>query len=148
MKLLRKSSYDVRDDIIMRTGEDEILKMWKHVRENIDPNPLIIDGDQYLRTPEKILPKLFHEIGIPWKDSYLSWDESDDIITTWNGGLEQMFADKVMESQIFKRAFESSKFHAVEKPIPKRQELHAEVIPLVDKYMPGYEEISRHLLQA
>ncbi|XP_071811540.1 uncharacterized protein [Apostichopus japonicus] len=138
--------YEVADDLLMKTEADEMFELWKHVRENVDPKAPVIDSDQYLKAPEKILPKLFAEIGIPWKDSYLSWDASDDIVFKWTSGFEHILYDKMTQDQVFKKAFSSGKFHSVEKPIPKRDELHPDILDMVDHYMPGYVEMSKHLL--
>ncbi|KAJ8047205.1 hypothetical protein HOLleu_06146 [Holothuria leucospilota] len=59
---------------------------WKCMKENLENDPVIIDGFDLTSRPEVILPKFFEKIGIPYKESYLQWSGDPEVVySTWNG---------------------------------------------------------------
>lgn len=73
-----------------KLSPDPVFKLWKHVRENIDPNPIVIDADDLQTHPEQILRKYCENVGIPFKKEYLQWEKSDESLKYFNVALEQM----------------------------------------------------------
>ena len=58
-------------------------EFWGHVRENIDPNPIVINSQDLLDNPERILTTFCELTGLPYHDSLLQWDASTDVIKNW-----------------------------------------------------------------
>lgn len=130
-------------DPLLQGGRDQILALWKHVRENIDPDPIVIDADEMLMKPGEILPKFFDRLGIPWKDSYLNWNEDTANVKSWINATEFSFFAK----NIHVRAMASSHFVFDEKPLPDINDMNPDAIRLVNMFMPGYEEMYKHALK-
>lgn len=82
--------------------------LWKYVLAKFEPNPVIIDSGDFCRHPDKVLPKLFKAMGIPFDVKYLSWNGDEEILKTWKGSTGGMEAGRVMKS--YNRAFKSSSF--------------------------------------
>lgn len=130
-------------DPLLQGGRDQILALWKHVRENIDPDPIVIDSDEMLKKPGEILPQLFGRLGIPWKDSYLNWSEDNAILKSWIMAIELSFFNR----DVHGRAKASSHFEFDEKPLPDINDMNPDAIRLVNMFMPGYEEMYKHALK-
>ncbi|XP_041461296.1 uncharacterized protein LOC121412573 [Lytechinus variegatus] len=67
---------------------------WKYVRENFDPDPLIVDCEDLMANPKPYLQKICEVGGLEFHDGLLNWDTSTDIIKTWKnpGGVPKMLA--------------------------------------------------------
>lgn len=61
-------------------------KLWKYVKEQLDPDAVIIDGHDLTSNPDVFLPKLFEKLGIPFKPSYLEWPADPELVfSSWRG---------------------------------------------------------------
>lgn len=116
---------------------------WKYVTENLDPDPIIIDGFDLINKPEVILPKFFEKLGIPYKESYLHWEGDPEFVySSWKGSSEFV----VFESQnvITSRAVQSTRFeppkYARGTPRPEWK-LTDELKEYIEAAMPYYDEM-------
>lgn len=125
-------------------GTDQVFSVWKYIRENIDPNPIVVDTEDILKNPSAILPKLFHNLGITWKDSYLKWKEDKSVMRTWISGLEYIGSEA--SNGMFERALSSGHFISDDKPLLQKNDMHPDIAKFVDRFMPGYTEMKKHAL--
>lgn len=101
-----------------KLSPDPLFKLWNYVRENIDPNPIVIDADDLQNHPEQMLKKYCEAVGIPFKKKYLTWDKSDESLRFFYGALEQMVWGK--NEGVYDAAFLSSCFLPLKGPIPDK----------------------------
>lgn len=84
-------------------------RLWKHFQSNADSQPVIIDGHDLTTEPEVFLPKLFGKLGIPYKESYLEWEEGDEILKKkWRGSADTVLLDQFLG--VYTPAASSCKF--------------------------------------
>ncbi|XP_041486072.1 uncharacterized protein LOC121432276 [Lytechinus variegatus] len=122
--------------------------LWKHVKENFDPNPVVIDVDELLANPADMLPKYFEACGMPWDAKYLQWDASPDIVKTWRCmfPMSGTRADGTIRL-VHKIAFESSEFRASKPKIP-RSEMTPDTIKAIDATADYYKEMAETRIKA
>lgn len=131
------SSPMLRDSFYKRDG---MHFLWKYVQETgKDPNPIIIDAEDLMNHPDKILPKYLDALGIPFKEKYLTWDESEESLKTWKGSLDQVVIGKRMG--VFEKAFKSSCFMPNTHTTPTKDDLTQDIMNVVGHILPGYEEM-------
>ncbi|KAJ8039908.1 hypothetical protein HOLleu_14059 [Holothuria leucospilota] len=117
--------------------------LWKYVKENLDPEAIIIDGFDLTTKPEVVLPKYFDKLGIPYKDSYLQWESDPELVySSWKGSSEFVFiASKTTATS---RAVESSRFDPPKTPRGTSNpawKMTDELKEYVSYSMPYYEEM-------
>ena len=61
----------------------ELYDVWKYVKENLDPNPVIIDSDDVLADPARMLSKYCAALGIPYSDGMIAWDDDPGQADNW-----------------------------------------------------------------
>ena len=67
-------TYDIEKHDVTRKAFhffEYLHELWGHVRENIDPNPIVINSQDLLDNPERILTKFCELTGLPYHDSLL-----------------------------------------------------------------------------
>ncbi|XP_022095430.1 branched-chain-amino-acid aminotransferase-like protein 2 isoform X2 [Acanthaster planci] len=94
-------------------GIKELFDLVEYVRENIDPQPTIVDADDLLQDPAGILAAYCARMGMPYSSKLLSWEAGDDITSSWIMSREVSVSSS--SQGFYKRAFESQRF---EKPTP------------------------------
>ena len=84
-------------------------ELWGHVRENIDPNPIVINTQDLLENPKRVLSRFCELTGLPYRDSLLQWDASSEVVKHW-----RVVGDNIMsfEMSFYGRAINSSMFFA------------------------------------
>ncbi|XP_071478608.1 uncharacterized protein [Diadema antillarum] len=122
----------------------DVYDLWKYVREEIEPNPIVIDADDLLNNPRGILRKYCELVGLPFSESLLQWDASLDSIKTWT----QCADDQIMQMiDFYGRAMQSSSFLPPSKPVP-REKMTPDVIEAIDETMKYFEEMYEHRIKA
>ena len=94
----RDTEYDmVRDDPFdaqPMTWFERQHKLWKHVKDDIDPNPVVIDAFDLLSNPGRVLKAYCEAVGLPYDDGLLRWEPSSsqpkNIVTAGEKVFEQM----------------------------------------------------------
>lgn len=136
-----EETYDVeRDCPYMTSGGlmyKDICDIWKYVQENLDSDPIIIDGDDLLSKPAEVLPNFCRAIGLPYDESLLTWDASPEVAKKW-----KLLADGLVETTVdfYGTAILSGKFMQASKP-PSRDEVTPDVIRCADQVMKYYVEM-------
>eukprot|EP00057_Strongylocentrotus_purpuratus_P008748 XP_011663222.1 PREDICTED: branched-chain-amino-acid aminotransferase-like protein 1 isoform X2 [Strongylocentrotus purpuratus] len=116
----------------------ELYDLWKYVQdEKIDPNPIVIDGDDLLTKPAETLSAYCAAVGLPYNDSLLQWDASLEAFKTMKAAGDTLLFDIV---NFYGTAMKSSCFLPPSKETP-RDQLPADVIRGSDKVMMYFEEM-------
>eukprot|EP00057_Strongylocentrotus_purpuratus_P003960 XP_003727732.2 PREDICTED: uncharacterized protein LOC100890490 [Strongylocentrotus purpuratus] len=130
-----------KDNAIVPSSElfIDIHDVWKYVRDNVDPNPIVINSDDLLANPAEMLSKFCHLTGLPYSDSLLQWDASPDITKTW-----EVASDEVLEKAVpfYGTALYSSKFQPPKPPVCKDR-VAPDVRKLSEASMPYFEEMNK-----
>ena len=116
-------------------GKDQ-YDIWKYVRENIDENPVVIDGDDLLAEPAKVVSAYCQAVGLPHDEKLLKWDNSFEAVKAWKCPAH----DLPIMNQFFETAMGSSEFKPAN-PMPRRDQLTPDVIRCADQVMKYYEEM-------
>ena len=112
--------------------------LWGHVRENIDPNPIVINSQDLLDDPKRILTKFCELTGLPYHDSLLHWDASTDVIKNWKA-----VADNLVYRAMYNQGITSTEFLPSKEPMAEDQ-LTDDVIRLADASMTCYNDMNKH----
>lgn len=121
----------------------DVYDFWKYVRDEIEPNPIVIDADDLLTHPKEIMTKYCELVGLPFDESFLQWDPSLDTFKTWN----QCGDDQLMNMvDFYGRAMHSSCFMPPSTPLP-RDKMTPDVIKGIEKTMDSYLEMYEHRIK-
>ena len=85
----------------------ESYDLYNHIKENIECNPVVIDADDLLRDPGRVLKAYCNAVGIPYSADLLHWDPNSDVIRTWNISRQSL---QFFTVKYFAKAFSSSEF--------------------------------------
>ena len=61
----------------------DLYDQWQYVKENLDPDPVIIDSDELLSDPKHMLSKYCAALDIPYSDSLTEWDGDPKHVQKW-----------------------------------------------------------------
>ncbi|KAJ8031939.1 hypothetical protein HOLleu_25309 [Holothuria leucospilota] len=114
-------------------------EVWRYVKANIDPNPVVIDADDLQTFPEQILRKYCEAVNIPFKKSYVNWEESDKSLKYYNGCVDQMVLGKKIHA--YDAAFASTCFKPITSPKPRFDDLTLDGQRFVRENQDGYKEM-------
>ncbi|XP_072172313.1 uncharacterized protein [Diadema setosum] len=118
----------------------DVYDMWNYVRDEIDPNPIVIDTDDLLNNPRVMLRKYCELVGLPFSESLLQWDASMDICKTWKQCADDMIFKM---ANFYGRAVHSSSFMPNSDPLP-REKMTSDVIDGIEETMKYYHEMYEH----
>ena len=117
----------------------EVYDLWRHVKENLDPDPVIIDSDDLLSDPGTVLEKFCTATCIPYTENLLQWEGNPDSTKGWICA----FAPP-SDFDIFRvycdTAFRSTRF-LPPSPMPPEESLTQDVRECVERSMPYYREM-------
>ena len=114
----------------------ESYDLYNHIKENFDSNPVVIDSDDLLMNPGRVLKAYCNAVGIPYSDDLLCWDPSSDIVKTWN--LPRQSLQVFMET-FYAKAFSSSGFtKPVEGSLP---DLSEDDLYCIESSLPYYKNM-------
>ena len=128
-----ESTYDIEKHDVTRKAShffEYLHALWGHVRENIDPNPIVINSQNLLDNPKIILTQFCELTGLPYHDSLLRWDASTDVIKNWKAVGDNLVYHAV---SFFQKSISSTEFLRSKEPIPHDQ-LTEDVIRLADSF--------------
>ncbi|KAJ8040355.1 hypothetical protein HOLleu_14619 [Holothuria leucospilota] len=120
-----------------KLSPDPMYKLWNYVRENIDPNPIVIDADDLQNHPEQMLRKYCEAVGIPFKKKYLKWEKSDESLKYFYGALDQLVWGK--NEGVYDAAFLSSSFLPLNSPVPET--IPDNCIGYANEFQEGYKKM-------
>ena len=133
-------TYDLeRDDRYFLPGYyvKEIYDLWVYVKENLDSNPVVIDGDDLLTKPKETLSAYCSAVGLPYSDNLLKWDASTDVIRKMKAPGDDLLINML---DLYGKAMRSSEFMP-QSEMPSRDQLTPDVIRCADKVTKYYEEM-------
>ncbi|XP_011682193.1 uncharacterized protein LOC105446718 [Strongylocentrotus purpuratus] len=129
-----------KDDPFVKASEffRSTHELWKYIRTNVDPDPIVINTDDLLANPAEVLSKFCHRTGLPYSDSLLQWDASPDVTKTW-----KVTIDNVLKNfdTFYETATCSSEFIPPKPPVPKDR-LAPDVRRLAEASMPYFQEMN------
>lgn len=115
----------------------ELVDLLKHIRDNLDSNPIIICTDDLQRNPELMMKAYCKEMNIPFNDKLLNWeDDGDKIVAKWMVAKETVIG----LNKVHANAFGSTGF-GEPSPIPDVTSFDEDVREVIEKSMPFYEEM-------
>ena len=136
-----EKTYDLeRDDQFFPPGcfVQELYDLWKYIKdENIDTNPIVIDGDDLLTKPAETLSTYCAEVGLPYNGSLLQWEASTEAMDKMKASGDDLLKNMV---HFYGTAMKSSCFLPPSK-LPSRDQLPNDVIRCSDKVMPYFDEM-------
>ncbi|XP_041482327.1 uncharacterized protein LOC121429413 [Lytechinus variegatus] len=137
-----EEAFDIgHDDPVMNANEfySGITDLWLYVRDNLDPNPIVINTDDLLADPAGVLEKFCNLTGLPYSDSLLHWDASPDVIKNWIRVSDNIIK---LANAFFETAVLSSSFLPPKPAIPI-DKLSPDVRKLAKVSMPHFEKINQ-----
>ena len=116
----------------------ESYDLLQYVKENYEKDPVIIDADDVLQNPSRMLKAYCSAVGIPYNDDLLQWESGDAMAETWMIPRVLLKVNKIVG--FYDGAFKSTCFM---KPgrMPTRHEVSEDNLLCVDAVMPYYEEM-------
>ena len=119
--------------------------MYHHVKDDIEPNPVIIDIDDVLNDPGTVLKAYCEAVGIPYSDKLLQWEAGRECMDKlWMVSKEEISAHN--QGGHNKETFASTCF-AKPGPLPERSELDEDVLHCSDASMKYYLEMYENRLK-
>lgn len=140
-----RATFSIVDDVDVYPSAElykKAYKLWKFVVEETGRYPVVVDGDELASHPDILLPKYFQAIGIPFKERYLRWEDTHDVIRTWKTSYEAIVAC-TQNGWITRAAFSSTFLQPVTSP-PDREELPEDIRYCVDVSMPYFKAMHKH----
>ena len=147
-KDLDEESFDMTKDVpFMMPGYSYKCQydLWKHVQQNIDPNPVLIDCDELASNPAEMLPKLCEATGMPYDATLLEWDGNPGLCNDWRCLYPLKKADGQLRGQ-HEMALCSTCF-VTPRPATPRSEMTPDMIKCVDATKEYYDEMAMHRLK-
>ena len=123
----------------------KLYDLYVYVRDNIEPNPVVIDIDDLLADPGRVLKAYCEAVNIPYTDDLLHWKPGRECFDElWMVAKEHILDHNVAD--IHKETFASTGFGQVLK-CPSRSELSEDVLHYSDLSMKYYEEMYANRLK-
>ena len=116
----------------------QMCDLFDFVKKNRDPSPIVIDAEDLLSNPARIMKACFKEIDMPYDDSILQWDASDAITRQWVVATSSLQVSEV--TGMYRNAFNSSQFLAPKK-LPNKEDLTEDEVQYAQDGMPYYEQL-------
>ena len=142
-ELADKSKYDIEKHDATRKGHNffkYLHELWGHVRENVDPNPIVINTQDLLDNPKRVLSRFCELTGLPYQDSLLQWDASNEVVKHWRAVGDNV---TYIAMSFYGTAINSSKFLPPSGPL-LQEHMTEDVIRLADASFPFYKEMNKH----
>ncbi len=122
-------------------GYGELYDLMVHVRDELGQTPIIIDADDLQANPASILRQDCDLIGVKFSELLLHWEAGDNITDTWIASKIVLRGNKMEDGGgYFEGALRSTGF-LPPKEMPSRDQIDADLLPLIDQYMPIYEKM-------
>ena len=116
-------------------------EMLQHVKENLEPNPIIIDSDEFLQDPPRMLEAYCKAVGIPYSSDLLTWEAGDDVMTkNWMVSKQVILTYPSLGAH--EGTFKSTGFQKKEKgPLPDLSAFPPAAEQFVAMELPYYEKM-------
>ena len=120
-------------------GLGEMYDLVQHVTEKLNQTPVIIDADDLQNNPVSIMRQYCEAIGVPFKESMLTWEAGDSITKDWIACDTFIRGNKLESGGYYDEALKSTCFHP-NKPL-RNKELPEDVLACIDRVMPAYKKM-------
>ncbi len=127
-------------------GYGELYNLMIHVRDELGQTPIIIDADDLQANTQSVLRQYCDLIGVKFSESLLHWEAGDKITDTWIASKIMLRCNKMEEGGYYEDAFKSTEFSPPKK-MPSRYKIDADLLPLIDNYMPIYKKMYNMRIQ-
>ena len=126
----------------------EIYDLYMYVKENIEPNPVIIDIDDLLTDPARVLKAYCEAVDIPYSDYLLQWEPGQQYMEKlWLIAREYIYIMKF--GNVHKETSASTGFRkSSDTKLPDRSTLTKDVLHFADASMKYYEEMYANRLKS
>ncbi len=122
-------------------------ELLNYVKNNLDPNVIVIDADDMQNHPSSILQQFCDGLGLPYSDSLLKWPADSHVMKSWKVARVSAQGNCLeKEGGYFAIALNSTQFHPA-KPLPQRSELSEDLQKAADDAMPYYEKMKKMCLK-
>ena len=95
---IRSSGWDYFEP--KEAGFKELHETYEFIKENLDPNPVIVNADDLLESPKQIMKAYCDGVGILYEDHMTSW-KADEVLFAWHDGWAQAWRQGAVNSSGF-----------------------------------------------
>lgn len=113
-------------------GSKRQFELFNHL-SNIGKQPIVVDSNELLKDPEKVLKELCNRLDISFNENMLKWSK---------GPIKE---DGVWASYWYKNVHETTGFS---KQTTSTRELADELLPLYESAKPYYDHLYKHAIKA
>ncbi|XP_038063778.1 uncharacterized protein LOC119734360 [Patiria miniata] len=65
-------------------GFKELVNLYEYLQEaNMEPDPIVVDSDDLVNDPARILSAVLERLGVQFQDSILNWEKGMDVMEEW-----------------------------------------------------------------
>ncbi|XP_072030048.1 uncharacterized protein [Amphiura filiformis] len=123
----------------------EMHDLYMYVKDHFEPNPVIIDTDDLLADPGRVLKAYCQEVGIPYTDDLLQWKSGRECMDQlWMIAKGEILSNDI--GGFHSATFVSTGFNKPT-PLPDRSQLSEDVLVCSDQSMEHYNEIYENRLK-
>ncbi|XP_072027778.1 uncharacterized protein [Amphiura filiformis] len=123
----------------------EMHDLYMYVKEHFEPNPVIIDTDDLLADPGRVLKAYCQEVGIPYTDDLLQWKPGRECMDQlWMIAKGEILSNDI--GGFHSATFMSTGFNK-STPLPDRSQLSEDVLVCSDQSMEYYNEMHENRLK-
>ncbi|XP_072045578.1 uncharacterized protein [Amphiura filiformis] len=123
----------------------EQYRIYRHVKQRIDPKPVVLDVDDLLNDPATYLKAYCEAVNIPYSEELLHWEAGrEDMDNKWMVSKEEILADQ--HGGHNRETFGSTCFNKP-KQCPDRLDLDEDVLHCSDSVLPYYNEMYENKLR-
>ena len=135
------SEQEIKEVYGLTTVVKDSYDLLQHIKENYEPNPIIIDADDFLEDPPRMLEAYCKGVGIPYSPGLLTWEAGDEVMTKrWMVPKETILIRDLFGAH--ESSFRSTRFQKQEKQAPPSlSEIPPALLPLLESQMPYYEKL-------
>lgn len=124
-------------------GYEEMYDLVEHVRNNGEPDPIIIDADDLQEHPASILSQYLDCVDVTYDnlEDLLEWDAGPSVMKSWKASNMFMLGNMTKDhGGFYEVAMKSTKFNPPS-DLLSRDELSDDILNCVDHSMPFYEKL-------
>ena len=96
---IRSSGWDYFDPD--EAGFKELYEMYAFVKENLDPNPVVVEADDLIGSPKEIMKAYCDGVGIKYEEGMTSWKALGEVPEPWQDVWVQAWRKGALNSSGF-----------------------------------------------
>ena len=119
----------------------DMIKLYTYLTTNLPDTPIVIDADDLQNHTASILRQFLEAIGVPYRDSFLTWNQSDEFSKQWVLPKIAGYGNLINgENGWYHNAFRSTCIRQAN-GAPELESLPQDLADMVKSAMPVYEEL-------